>query len=128
MIFKGKLTYAGEVKQGETKNGKNYATREFVLEELNPENPQYPMSGVFKIFKMDDYIKSVVDYFPKVGEVVEVDYSVSAKEYNGRWYGSNDVFKITKEDKAAPSSSKPAAQQAPAQPNFMEDDDDSLPF
>lgn len=123
MIFKGKLTYAGEVKQGETKNGKNYATRDFVLEELNPENPQYPMSGVFKIFKMDDYIKSVVDYFPKVGEVVEVDYSVSAKEYNGRWYGSNDVFKITKDEKAQHQQAMPQAASAP-----LNEDEDYLPF
>lgn len=129
MIFKGKVTHVGQVKKGETNQGTEYATNWLVAEELNPDNPKYPQRGVFKMFKTGEYMKSVLEYFPKVGDSVEIDYSLKANEYKGQFYGDNDVFKITKiggGQKAQPQSSNDFADAPSIAP--IDDDSDDLPF
>ena len=125
MIFKGKVTHVGQVKQGTTNKGTDYATNTLVATELNPENPEYPQQGVFKMFKTGEYMKSVLEFFPKVGDEVEIDYKIKANEYKGNFYGDNDVFKITKIG-GGQQQTKASPQPAVAQQGF--DDGDDLPF
>lgn len=122
MNFQGKVTHVGQVKKAKTAKGTEYATNWLVAQELNPSNPDYPQQGLFKMFKTGEYMKSVIEYFPKVGEDVEIEYNLKANEYKGNFYGDNDVFKITKV--GGQQQSQPQAQAA--QQGF--DDGDDLPF
>lgn len=46
----------------------------------------------------------------KVGDMVEVGYKVTSREYNGNWYNDVSLYNIR------PGAQQPAAQARPAQP------------
>ena len=96
MIFKGQILHIGGVKEGKTKDGKEWSSIDFVAEETEG---QYPQKGVFSLFKSGEYIKNAKEFskYNKIGDVVVIDFSMKANEYEGRYYGANSVFKINKE-------------------------------
>lgn len=94
MTFKGKLTWIGETKVTE-----DWAVANF---ELTREVNGYNESGLFEMFKKGQYIDIAKDFERtfKLGDIVEVEFSLSTREYNGKKYGSNRVFKINRQDVA----------------------------
>ena len=62
----------------------------------------------------------------RVGDKVEITYSISAKEYNGRWYNDVSLYKIVS---YAPFA-RPAQETAPAADSFPQDNEPlpDLPF
>lgn len=50
----------------------------------------YPQIG---LFELSDKITTQV----KVGDVVSVEFNLSARQANGAWYGSNRAWKVKKE-------------------------------
>lgn len=92
------LKFTGKVKSIEPlssfvqkNNGKTNLRQSFVLED---DKPNYPNSIVFELF--GDKTKLIYDTGLKVGDYVEVCYSAKAREFNGKWYNSFNVWKISK--------------------------------
>ena len=113
MEFKGKITHISEVKTGTTKNDSEWAARDIVVEE---ESGDYPQKAVFNFFKSGEYVSHVKELYPKVGDVVNVEFNLDASEWNGRWFCKLKAWKIEK----LPTTS---ANNAPA-----EQAEDDLPF
>ena len=69
-----------------------------------------------------------------VGSVVDVEYTISAREYKGRWYNSADLVDIHPiTERAEPTkfpSLAPAAPTCPSAsaPEFDDNPDNDLPF
>ena len=62
-----------------------------------------------------------------IGDKVEITYSISAKEYNGRWYNDVSLYKIVSQD--APFA-RPAQGAAPTADSIPQDNEPQgdLPF
>ena len=93
METKGKIIAITEAIKGTSSNGE-WAKRTIIVSDGQGEHPN---EFVFNLFKKGDYIQYATDKFNyKVGEAVLVTYSVKAKEYQGKWYGDNSIFRIEK--------------------------------
>jgi hypothetical protein len=122
--FTGVITESKDPKQGESAKGA-WAAREFVVTESNPDNPQYPQSGKFNLFKSGDYIDYALDKFPKVGTKVEIEFSINAKPFTSK-AGKEGVIQELRVFKMTPVSQVPTS--AASQPAPLNDDEDDLPF
>lgn len=123
--FTGVITESKDPKQGESAKGA-WAAREFVVTESNPDNPQYPQSGKFNLFKSGDYTDYALDKFPKVGTKVEIEFSMNAKPFTSK-AGKEGIIQELRVFKMTPISNTPQ-QSAPQQSAPVVDDDDLLPF
>lgn len=83
MEFKGVVTDVQD-KSGTSKKGEAFTAYQIVVEE---QVDRYPQSGVFDLFgdKVD---------VPSIGDEVIVSFSLKATEWNGKWFGKNNVWKI----------------------------------
>lgn len=100
MEIKGRIIAVMPVKQGTSKEGKAWASQEFVIETLE----QYPKRCMFNVFGED----KLKQFNIQQGGEYLVKFDINAREYNGRWY--NDVRAWKVEPAQAP------AQEAPFQP------------
>jgi hypothetical protein len=94
MIFKGRVINVGTLQSGVGKEGNEWASIEVVVE----DEAQYPNSAVFKLFKNKEnvkYVKSFTSDYP-IGTLVEVDFNLKSKEYNGKFYNELSIWKIMK--------------------------------
>lgn len=84
MKVQGTITWVGETQQGTSRQGNPWQKRPFVLQYLGG---QYPKSILFE--SLDE--KS----FPLlyVGAQVAVDFDITAREYNGRYYNDLRVWR-----------------------------------
>lgn len=114
MEFKGTIKWAGEVKSGMTAKGSEWKSQDIMVEEHAPQNPQYPQKLLATIMKAD-----IIDKV-KLEAVATISYNVKAREFNGKYYGTNEVWKIWYEN--APS--QPTQQSQPVQATTNSD----LPF
>lgn len=85
---KGKVIAIGEVRSGETQHGK-WASQQWVVEE---EGLQYPEKWVLESFGEENIQK----YDLHVGDIVDVKYDARCREKDGRYYGSNRAWEVTK--------------------------------
>lgn len=75
MEIRGKIIYAGEVRQGVSqKTGKEWRSQECVLETLD----KYPERLVFQHYDTSITLGE--------GDMVRGELRFSARDYNGRWY------------------------------------------
>ncbi len=102
-----------------------YKVRYMVLQ-IPGGNPNYPERILLEYGGKDGKAVERLDKV-SVGDVVEAFYNLSARQYNGRWYGSNRGWKLTVAHKASQASQ--SAQNCPAS-TFEEIDraDETLPF
>ncbi len=114
--FTGVITNILPIKEGTSQKGA-WASIGFVVEEQASEENKYPQKGVFNLMKSGEYITHVQNFtkYNPVGTTVEVEYNLRANEYQGKWYGDNSVFKVTKIGEAVAAS-------------VDEVEDDGLPF
>ena len=104
----GEILKIMEVEKGTSKAGKDWQKVNFVLATGNEYNPEV----AFQIFgdeKVENFIK-----FNKVGQTVDVNFNVSSREFNGKYYHNLDAWKVFK------ASTDEAVEEAPAA--------DGLPF
>ena len=81
-----------------------------------------------------DRISDVQEF--KVGDKVEIGWSIYAREYNGRWYNNVDLVNIKSQDQQTEQrsvrSSRPAPAPAPQTRNIpaseLEPQEEDLPF
>ena len=110
MEFKGTITSKCEIKSGEGKNG-TWRNQTIVLTQL--EQSDYPDQLVL------DMMNAKIDECPEVGSVVTAKYNVRAREYNGRWFGQNSLWKMDIDTTSTP---------APQTESKVEEPKEDLPF
>ena len=115
---KGVLTYKSQVETGTSKSGNTWQKQTIVV---SRENANAPFDKVaLSVFgdKVNDSERC------RVGDKVEITYSISAKEYNGRWYNDVSLYKIVS---YAPFA-RPAQEAAPAAFSQDNEPQGDLPF
>ena len=121
--FTGVITESQDPKQGESAKGA-WAAREFLVTESYPENPQYPQTGKFNLFKSGDYVEYALSKFPKVGTEVDIEFTMNAKAFTSK-AGKAVTIQELRVFKLAPTNS---GQSPQAQPQQANDDSDALPW
>ena len=117
---KGVLTYKSQVEAVTSKNGNIWQKQTIVVSRENVNAPYDKVALSVFGDKVNDSERC------KVGDKVEITYSISAKEYNGRWYNDVSLYKIVS---YAPFV-RPAQGAAPAADSFPQDNEPQgdLPF
>ena len=125
LTFRGVVTRVLEPIQKENAKGA-FAVRTFSVREEGDD--KYPNEGVFELFKNGEYIDYALDKFPaKVGDLVEVTYNLSAREWGDKVFGSNRVFMV-KVIESAPNKTHDGLETMPTPQQSDEDKEDDLPF
>ena len=114
-------------KGGISKNGNSWKTQEFVVEEIKD---QYPQSVSLEIFGED----KINEFAPKVGDMVNVQFNVTSRQFGARYYNTCRAWRVTKQGgqdsgyqaPASSPSNSSASTKAPEQ--SKQDDGDDLPF
>lgn len=112
MEFIGKAIAVCELRSGTSSNGNGWQSQDYVFEELNPRNPQYPARMVAGLFGADKIQQANI----VVGGMYHVFYDTEAREWQGRWFGSNRAWKIEVHNPAVQQSAEPQ-QQSPFPPS-----------
>ena len=103
MSFTGKITEISDIKSGES-NGKEWASLDFEVTEINPSNELYPQIASFGYFKNGEYAKYAKDFDAnfKLGDVVEVDFNFKCVKYKkdgeDRKFYKTEAWKVVKAD------------------------------
>lgn len=79
----GKIVSLLDQRYGQTKSGKDFETREYLIE--LDSGSQYVHSVKFSMSSFDGPIQNPIN----VGDVVKVGLRIVARQYNGKWF--NDV-------------------------------------
>ena len=128
----GKAIAALPVKSGVSKKtGEQWQSREYVIE----TNEQYPKKMCFEVFGTD----KLKEFNIRNNELIKVNFDITAREYNGKWYNSIRAWKVEHVNPDSSvlgsTSAEPVAQapapQTPATPvaaPTTKEIDDDLPF
>lgn len=119
---KGVLTFKSEVETGTSKAGNAWAKQTIVVSREGVNAPYDKVA--LQVFgdKVNDSDGC------KVGDKVEVTYSISAREYNGRWYNDISLYKIVSETPASRPAPAPAPQTRNIPASELEPQEGDLPW
>ena len=92
---KGVLTWKSEVETGTSKNGNPWAKQTIVVSREGVNSPYDKVALSVFGARVNDTERC------KIGDKVEITYSVSAREYNGKWYNDISLYKIEPQAKPA---------------------------
>lgn len=121
---KGTISHMSEIKRGTSTSGRDWARMTIMI-----DIPGYQGSISKLSFQVGtDRISDVQEF--KVGDKVEIGWSIYAREYNGRWYNNVDLVNIKSQGVQAAA---PAPSPAPKSLNNipaaeLEPQEDDLPF
>ena len=116
---RGTISSIGEVVSGQTRNGNIWQRSSLML-----EVPGYQGSVYKIIFQVSgDRVDDLKNY--KVGDKVEVGWSIYAREYNERWYNNVDLISIKSQNTEEAPAPAPASAPEDLEP---QNHDDDLPF
>lgn len=87
-VIEGKILVALPTTNGQTKKGKDWEKKGFVLETLE----RFPVKMRFSMMSFDGPIEDA----PVVGEKVRVRFTVEAREVNDNWYNDIKAYQIEK--------------------------------
>ena len=125
MELKGKIVAVLERKSGVSKTGKDWESQEFVME-LDGDS-QYTKHFCFNVFGTD----KLESFDLKIGDNINVECDVDAKEFKGRWYNQFNAFRVYKaQQKNANQSTNQNSQQSKPRisPKDLESNDSDMPF
>ena len=121
---KGTISHMSEITSGTSTSGREWARMTIMI-----DIPGY-QGSISKIsFQVGtDRISDVQEF--KVGDKVEIGWSIYAREYNGRWYNNVDLVNIKSQEVQAAA---PAPTPAPSSLNNipaeeLEPHEEDLPF
>lgn len=125
MDFKGVIKKVLPIKSGVSKNGNNWVSQDFVIEEVGQ---RYNQSIVFNVLGQER-----IDSFQLAeGLMVTVQLDFNTNEWQGKFYNRVTCFnvihegaKTTQQTQPAPASNQSMPQQAAPQQQGQSDD---LPF
>lgn len=108
---KGIISHMGEIQQGTSQSGYDWARQVIVID-------VHSFNGTFSkiaLTAQNQRVDDLQEY--QIGDRVEVGYSVTAREYNGKWFNNVDLVNINfMEDFAPAAPAAPAPQVAPVAP------------
>jgi len=118
---RGRISDMSDVQSGTSKNGYEWQRMTITL-----EIPGYNGSVYKQVFQVSgDRVNDVLLY--DIGDHAEITWSMSAREWNGRWYNNVDLVKISHlEQNNAPAPQ--AQQEQPLPPAEVDDPEKDLPF
>lgn len=105
---KGIISQFGQVESGTTQNGDSWSRQVVVLDVAGFGNSFSKIA----LTAQNQRVEELQDY--QIGDRVEVGYSVTAREWNGKWFNNVDLINIKFFDEVA--SAAPAPQTAPVAP------------
>lgn len=112
MQVTGKITRIGKLEEGTSKAGKAWKKVTFVVETSDDYNNIYPFT-IFGEEKVDKFLQ-----YNKVGYSVDVDFNISAREWQDKYFVDLQAWKVFK-----------AQGEASNQPEMTEEEaGDDLPF
>lgn len=121
----GRIIAKGEIKTGPTTNGGTWSRQDCVIEVTTGENSHKDVAVSLNTEQIEQ-LKNV-----PLGAVIEVEYYVTAREWNGRWFNNVNAREVKTAAPAtpAPAPAAPAATTpvVPPQKDFEPKEDD-LPF
>lgn len=88
------------------RTGQEWASQEYVIEEVNV---RYPQRVCFRVFGRD----KIEQYALQMGEIVTVKLELGCREHNGKWYNEINCWSVERPQAAQPM---PQAQSQPPQP------------
>lgn len=115
----GTIRSIGAITSGVSARGSEWARRDVVV-----EIPTSVSGGTYKALCLRAGTNRVADLDAlKPGDKVEIGYTVSSREWNGRWYTDVDLMYVEKQESVLgnPPHATPAAVAAERQPLFNED-------
>ena len=104
---KGIISHMGEIQQGTSQNGYDWARQIIVLDVAS-------FNGTFSkiaLTAQNQRVDDLKNY--QIGDRVEVGYSVTAREWDGKWFNNVDLISINFFDEVAQAAPAPVAQPAP---------------
>lgn len=120
---KGTISHMSEIKRGTSTSGRDWARMTIMI-----DIPGY-QGSISKIsFQVGtDRISDVQEF--KVGDKVEIGWSIYAREYNGRWYNNVDLVNIKSQGvQAAAPAPSPAPQTKTISAAELEPQEGDLPW
>ncbi len=126
-VFKGKITQIMQLREGTTQAGDAWKSIEFLVEELEPNNPAYPETVKFAMFGKGEQMEKVEKFikYRKVGDTVDVSYNFRTREHNGNFYTEVSAWKVWSESRAQDENAAPMPVYDEPTPV---DEEDDLPF
>ena len=121
---KGTISHMSEITSGTSTSGRDWARMTIMI-----DIPGYQGSISKLAFQVGtDRISDVQEF--KVGDKVEIGWSIYAREYNGRWYNNVDLVNIKSQgvqaDAPAPTPAPRSLNNIPAAE--LETHEEDLPF
>ena len=122
---KGTISHMSEITSGTSTSGRDWARMTIMI-----DIPGYQGSISKLSFQVGtDRISDVQEF--KIGDKVEIGWSIYAREYKGRWYNNVDLVNIKSlgvqaDAPALAPAPAPAVEPYPA--NCFEPQSDDLPF
>ena len=121
---KGTISHMSEITSGTSTSGRDWARMTIMIDILGYKGSISKLS--FQVGT--DRISDVQEF--KVGDKVEIGWSIYAREYNGRWYNNVDLVNIKSQraqaDAPAPTPAPRSLNNIPA--SELEPQADDLPF
>ena len=92
LSIKGSLIKKNELENIESKEGKKWIKQTFLIE----TTAEYNNKICFQLFG-EEKVKLLESY--ELGDLIEVFFNISSREYNGRYYHNIDAWKISNPNK-----------------------------
>ena len=105
---KGIISHMGEIQQGTSQGGFDWA-RQVIVIDVHSFNGSFTKIA---LTAQNQRVDDLQEY--QIGDRVEIGYSVTAREYQGKWFNNVDLVNIKFLDEVA--SATPAPQTAPVAP------------
>ena len=105
---KGIISHMGEIQSGTSQSGFDWARQIIVID-------VHSFNGTFSkiaLTAQNQRVDDLQNY--QIGDRVEIGYSVTAREYQGKWFNNVDLVNIKFLDEVAPAAPAPR-QAAPRQ-------------
>ena len=122
----GKIIALGEIKSGALRDGGTWSRQDCVIEIPISENSHKDVAVSLNTEQIE-----LVKRLP-IGAIVDVEYYVTAREWQGKWYNNVNVRSIAPVALASTPQYAPVAQPAPvvkaAPVAKKEEEDPDLPF
>ena len=125
---KGTISHMSEITSGTSTSGRDWARMTIMIDIPGYQGSIYKLS--FQVGT--DRISDVQEF--KVGDKVEIGWSIYAREWNGKWYNNVDLVNIKSQDQqteqrpARSSRPAPAPQTRNISASELEPQADDLPF
>lgn len=125
--FEGELIWVGTPSSGQTRSKEEWKSVDFVLKYTDGKMQEaHICCNAFGVDRVNRLLAM------PIGTTLRVTFQPSAREYNGKWYGKNEVLGISVVNEQKKEEPKPQAEAPASAPAYTPapaaDPDGDLPF